>query len=95
MALKPGKKISVVREHSAEEYGKLQTASQTALTFYDLDLRMAVTLPYGDIKKLKRGYGGYNGVTHRHTDRTRALIVGGLVVAALVGLVIALATASN
>jgi hypothetical protein len=52
-----------------------------------VDSHVQVTLKYVDVKKIKDGYGGYNSFRQRHTDRTRAMVIGVVVVGALVALV--------
>jgi hypothetical protein len=89
--LSQGAPISVVRVHADEEYGKFGAAGQDDFTFYDVDLKKDVTLRYGEVKKVKDGYGGYNTVRHRHTDRTKAVVIGILVLGVLGAVVIAAA----
>ena len=83
--LSPQSPISVVRFHAQEEYGHFLSSDPESFTFYDIDQKAKVTLPYETVKKIKDGYGGYNSATHRHVDRRKAFIttavaVGGLAV---------------
>ena len=87
--LAPQAKISVVRRGAEEEFGTFQSNNAEEFTFYDVDLKMPVTLPYEAVKKIKDGYGGYNAWNHRHVDRTRELIVVAAVVGVLITVVIA------
>jgi hypothetical protein len=87
--------ISVVRVHAEEEFGNFKSSDQNGLTFYDVDRKANVTLSYAEVKKIKDGYGGYNSLRHKHTDRTKAMIVGIAVIGALGGLIAAVASAKN
>lgn len=87
--------ISVIRTDSEEEYGQFVSSDQHGFTFYDIDRKAEVTLKYAEVRKVKDGYGGYNSVHHRHTDRTKGLLVVLVVAGALGGLIAAAATAKN
>ena len=86
--LAPGAHISVVRLHAPEEFGDFLSNDEQGVTFHDIDLNSDVTLKYAGIRKIKDGYGGYNSFRGRHTDRTKALVIGAIVVGGLVGLII-------
>jgi hypothetical protein len=92
--LVPGRKISVIPLHGQEAFGSFVSKGQQEFTFHDVDTRTDVTLKYEEVKVIRNGYGGYNHLHHRHTDKKRALIVGALVVAGLLGLVFAIALSS-
>jgi len=94
-SLTPHDPISVVRIHAEEEYGNFVSNDQEGFTFYDVDRKVNVTLKYADVKKIKNGYGGYNALGQRHTDRTKALIVCAVVVGVLGMLIGAAASAKN
>jgi len=89
--LAPDAKISVIPYQGEEEFGSFVSKGADEFTFHDVDTKVDVTVKYEAVKHLRDGYGGYNHLHHRHTDRRRALIVGAVVGAALVGLVIAVA----
>jgi hypothetical protein len=93
--LAPHARISVVRVHAREEYGEFLSSDQDGFTLYDVDHKMDVTLKYEEVRKVKRGYAGYNYVSHTHTDRTRNFVVAGVVVAGLLGLIVAVVASSN
>ena len=93
--LAPHDKISVVRYGSPEEFGNFLSRTAQDFTFYDIDLKTAVTLPYPAIKKIKRGYGGYNGLHHKHVDRDKDLLIVAIAIAGLGALIGAAATARN
>lgn len=87
--------ISVVPVHSEEEYGNFLSSDAEKFTFYDVDRKTEVTFKYEEVRKIKNGYGGYNSVRGRHTDRTKAIIVVVAVAGALGGLIAAAASAKN
>lgn len=93
--LQPRAPISVVRVHADEEFGEFVSSAAEGFTFYDIDRKGDVTLRYTEVRKIKDGYGGYNSVRGRHTDRTKGLIAAVVILGALGGLLIAVATAKD
>jgi hypothetical protein len=93
--LRAGDTISIVFLHAAERYGTFQSSRQDDFTFHDVDQNADVTFPYAEVKKVKGGFGGYNSLTHKHTDHTRAYIGVGIATGILVGVVAAAAAARN
>lgn len=93
--LSPHSPISVVPIHGEEEYGNFVSRDAEEFTFYDVDRKTEVTLKYVDVRKIKDGYGGYNSVRGRHTDRTKTIIVVVAVAGALGTLIGAAASAKN
>lgn len=87
--------ISVIPATGDEEYGELLSSSHDEFTFHDVDRNTDVTFKYADVRKVRKGYGGYNHAAGRHTDRTRALIVTGCVLGALGGLIAAAASSRD
>ena len=90
--LAPQAKISVIMQHGPEEFGKLQSIGSTSFDFYDVDSKSNITANYDDVKKVKRGYGGYNFVSRRHTDRDRGIIVVAIAMGVLAALIATAAT---
>jgi hypothetical protein len=86
--MSPNSKISIISAQNRERYGTLNSAADLSFSFHDIDDKTDLTLSYEDVAKVRAGYGGYNSVTHRHTDHTHALIIGGIVVAGLIGLIV-------
>ncbi|MGA9670631.1 MAG: hypothetical protein WBQ94_15580 [Terracidiphilus sp.] len=87
--------ISVIPVHAEEEYGNFISSDAEEFTFYDVDRKAEVTLKYADVRKIKDGYGGYNSIRGRHTDRTKATIVVVAVIGALGALIGAVAASKN
>lgn len=94
-ALARGTSISVIPTQGDEQFGTFFSNDSQGFTFHDVDRNIDVTLRYADVRKLKQGYGGYNSVRGRHTDRTRGLIVTVVVLGGLGALIAAAATAKN
>ncbi|MBB5061475.1 uncharacterized protein (DUF2249 family) [Granulicella aggregans] len=93
--LQAGDKISVVFMQAPERYGTFQSSRQDDFTFHDVDQDGDVTFPYADVKKVKSGYGGYNSLTHKHTDHTKAYIGIGIATGLIVAVIVAAAAAKN
>ena len=82
-------KLSVIPLRGPEQYGKLVSAGAGSFTFYDVDAKANVTFSFAEVDKVKAGYGGYNTVQHRHTDRTRGVLIGVGIAVLLTVLVVA------
>jgi hypothetical protein len=93
--LPPRAKITVVREQAENVYGSVVSAGEESFRLYDVDRNAEVTLPYDGVKKIKRGYGGYNSIQGRHTSRRTRTIVVLAVAAALGGLIAAVVVAKD
>lgn len=88
-------RISVIRVHGGEEFGELLSLDPEGFTFHDIDRKVDVSLQYDEVRKVKKGYGGYNYARGRHVDRTTNLVVAGITVAAIGVLIGAVAAAKN
>lgn len=88
-------RISVIPLHGPEEFGVFLSRDQEGFTFRDIDSKIDVTMKYSEVRKLKNGYGGYNSIKGRHTDRTKAIVVTVAVLGALGVLIGAAAAAKN
>ena len=93
--LRAGSRISILPLHKPERYGIFESSRPENFTFHDVDQKVDVTLTYAEVKKVKDGYGGYNSVSQKHTDRTRAYIAIGIVAGLIVGVIVAVAAAKN
>jgi len=92
--LSPQAHITVIRTGAPEEFGDFVSHDQDGFTFYDVDQKQSVTLRYDEVKKVKDGYGGYNSIRGRHTDRSKGLIVA-LVLAGVLGALIGAAATAK
>jgi hypothetical protein len=93
--LRPNSAISVIPIHGEEQFGKFMSSGGEELTFYEVDRKIEVTLKYAEIRKLKNGYGGYNSISRKHTDRTKAVIAVFAVLGLLGALIGAAAAAKD
>lgn len=92
--LAPRAHITVMRTGAPEEFGDFISHTQDGFTFYDVDQTQNVTLKYDEVKKVKDGYGGYNPIRGRHTDRSKGLIIA-LVTIGVLGAVIGAAVTAK
>lgn len=70
-------------------------SQRAAFTFHDVDQNTDVTASYADVKKVKNGYGGYNTLTQKHTDHTKAFVAIGIAAGLIIGIIVAAAAAKN
>jgi hypothetical protein len=91
--LHPNQPISVVLNNNEEEYGNFIKTGDQTFTFYDIDLQTRVTVPFSQIHKIKKGYGGFNSFQGRHTDRSHGIIALAVAMSALGALIVAAAVA--
>jgi hypothetical protein len=91
--LSPQARISVIPIQGEEEFGTFVSNDQEHFTFYDIDRKAEVSFRYEEVRKVKDGYGGYNSLRGRHTDHTRAIVVGVVLAGVLVALIVAAAHA--
>jgi hypothetical protein len=92
--LSPQARISVIPIRGEEEFGTFVSNDQEHFTFYDIDRKAEVSFRYEEVRKVKDGYGGYNSLRGRHTDHTRAIVVGVVLAGVLVALIVAAAHAN-
>lgn len=94
-SLSPDARISVIPLHGQEAYGRFVSSTPQDFTFLDVDRKMNATIGYEQVRKVKDGFGGYNPIRGRHTDRTKAVIALLVVAGLLGGVIAAAATAKN
>jgi hypothetical protein len=87
-------RISIIPINGVEEFGVFLSRDAEGLTFHDVDRKIDVTLKYSEVRKLKSGYGGYNSIRGRHTDRTKAIVFT-VAVLGVLGAVIGAAAAAK
>jgi hypothetical protein len=90
-SLSPGEKVTILRKGKPSYHGSLVSAGDDSFLLYEVDERQTVTIPYEEVKKVRRGYGGYNSVSGRHVDPLRNRIAALAVLGALVAVVLAVA----
>jgi hypothetical protein len=79
--LGPGEQLSVLMKDGAEYHGSLVASGPESFSLSEADEKRTVEVHYEGVKKVRRGYGGYNSVTGRHVDpvRSRVVFIGVLV----------------
>lgn len=92
--LSPQARISVVPKQGEEEFGLFLSSEPEQFSFYDIDRKTNVTLKYEEVRKIKDEYGGYNHLRGRHTDHTKAVVVGIVLAGVLLALIVGAAHAS-
>lgn len=90
--LPPGQELTVLMKRRLSYHGDLREARDDSFSLYEVDERQTLTIAYEDVKKIRRGYGGYNSISGRHVDplhnRIAAIaVLGGLVVILVVAAV--------
>ena len=85
--------ISVIPRTGEEEFGTLISHSDKSFTFHDVDRNVDMTMMWEAVKKVKRGYGGYNHAVGRHVDHRKALVVTVVVLGVLAATIGAAAAA--
>lgn len=93
-SLAPQAHISVIPLRGEEMFGNYISNDQQGINFYDVDSKLTVNLGYSDILKIKKGYGGYNFIHKKHTDRDTSRTVV-LLFAGILGAVIVAAAVSK
>ena len=83
-SLPPGQELTVLMKGKPSYHGDLREPRDDSFSLYEVDERQTLTIAYEDVKKIRRGYGGYNSVSGRHVDPLHSRIA---VIALLGGLV--------
>jgi hypothetical protein len=94
-SLAPQAPISVIPVQGPEQFGRFLSKDEEGFTFRDVDRNIDVTHKYADVRKVKKGYGGYNSAQGRHTDHTKGIVISAIVIGALGALIGAAAAAKN
>lgn len=94
-SLPAGRKVTILMKRRHSYHGDLQKADEMSFSMYEVDQQRVVTIRYEDVKKVRRGYGGYNSVCGCHVDPLRSRIAAIAVGAVLLGILIAVAAAKG
>jgi hypothetical protein len=94
-SLPPGQEVTILMKGRPSYHGELREASDCSFSLYEVDEKRTLPIGYEDVKKVRRGYGGYNSVSGRHVDPLHSRIVFIAVLGALVAAVVAVALAKN
>ena len=91
--LHPGDKMSIIPRDAPEIFATLTATGADSFDCQDVDEHIPRHFTFEAVRKVKPGYGGYNYLHHRHTDRTANRVVLIAVVAGLATLIVAAAAA--
>lgn len=94
-SLAPHSQISVIPQIGSEEFGEVLSSNEVEFTLHDVDLNKDVTFKYSDVRKVRKGYGGYNSLRGKHTDRKKGLIITVCVLGAIGAVIAAAASARD
>ena len=81
--LLPGAPIRVSGVQAPEQFGVFVSDDAEGLTFYSILVDRNVTVAYADVKRIKRGPGGFDPNTGKRKGHKKAIIVTAVVVAAV------------
>jgi hypothetical protein len=76
-------------------HGDLREAGDYSFSFYEVDEKRTRMVGYEDVKKVRRGYGGYNSVSGRHVDPLHSRVAVIALLGTLVAIVVAVALAKS
>ena len=68
-----GGKLTVLKTDGTEYHGHLQAVGSQDFTFVEVDLKQTLTLPYNEVEKVSKNYGG-KGISGKRVDPKRSLI---------------------
>jgi len=95
LAFPPGGKVTLIMKDRPAYHGDMVFAGDRSLSLYEVDEKRTVNVSYEDVKKVRRGYGGYNTISGRHVDPLRNRIAIIALGAALVAIVVAVAASKD
>ena len=79
--LLPGAPIRVSGMQAPEQFGVFVSDDAEGLTFYSILVDRNITVAYADVKRIKRGPGGFDPRTGKRKGHKKAIIVTAVVVA--------------
>lgn len=94
-SLSPGAAVTILMKGRPSYHGDLVETSDRSFLLYEVDARRTLTVQYEDVKKIRRGYGGYNSISGRHVDPLHRRIAVIAIAGALVAIVLAVALAKD
>jgi hypothetical protein len=81
-----GGKLTVFKIDGTEYHGNLQAIEATTFSIREVDLKTIVTIPYDEVDRVRKNYGGKGFGGHR-VDPKKSLIAGIVIVAVLLTVV--------
>jgi hypothetical protein len=86
-----GGKLTVFKTDGTEYHGHLQAITPQDFSFIEVDLKQTFTLPYSEVERVSKNYGG-KGIGGKRVNPRKSLIVGAVTIGAVfVVLLVALA----
>jgi len=82
------KKVTVILLTGKEYYGSISKIESDSFEIAEVDLKQRIAFDYKDVKKARKGYGGWNYFSGKRVNPRTNLIAGIAVVGGLFGLVI-------
>jgi len=82
------KKVTVILLSGKEYYGAISKIESDSFEIAEVDLKQRITFDYKDVKKARKGYGGWNYFTGKRVNPRTNLVAGIAVVGGLFGLAI-------
>lgn len=82
--LSPHAPIHILCLHAPEQFGTFVSNDQQGFTFYNLPSGPNITLPYADVKSIKKGFGGFDPNTGKRKSHKEAVIITAVAVVVLI-----------
>jgi len=82
------KKVTVILLTGKEYYGSISKIESDSFEIAEVDLKQRITFDYKDVKKARKGYGGWNSFVGKRVNPRNNMIAGIAVVGGLFGLAI-------
>ena len=82
------KKVTVILLTGKEYYGSISKIESDSFEIAEVDLKQRIAFDYKDVKKARKGYGGWNYFSGKRVNPRTNLIAGIAVVGGLFGLAI-------
>lgn len=95
LAFPTDQKLTILLKGKPSYHDDLREADDHSLLLYEVDEKRISIIGYEDVKKVRRGYGGYNSVTGQHVDPLHSRIAVIAVVGGLVAIMLAVALAKD
>jgi hypothetical protein len=78
--------VTVILPSGKEYYGAISKIESASFEIAEVDLKRTIAFDYKDVKKVRKGYGGWNSVAGKRVNPRTSLIVGIVVVGGLIGM---------
>jgi hypothetical protein len=82
------KKVTVIMLSGKEYYGAIGKIESDSFEIAEVDLKQRMAFDYKDVKKARKGYGGWNSIAGKRVNPRTSLIAGVAAVGGLIGLAI-------